>query len=313
MSIYATQWILKFPRFGDAHSECEWVTVLGQGVLAHAGTPAEGYGHESDDPFASFLPPPLPVAGGVAGHLRALVVVRESTEKLGQEYVAPLLVLSGAEYAALPFQVLHDRICDALRGSRPRLVAEVLRGSDRQLVFDDGSFCLHHDGDSSDAPSDCLGHSTGSAIGATESSKGATAETVNPDVLSFLREPLTVREEEAIALKLRGATFATIGAKLGVSSSRAAQLIKAVQVKIERQRALTALRNPLDCPIDLLPMPAHRRRALMRTGCTTLRELSRLTNAQLFRVPGVGSLTLRQIRAYCRRLIRDSQMANGEW
>ena len=54
--------------------------------------------------------------------------------------MAPLLVLTGSEYAATPFQVLHDRLCKALRGTRPQLVLEVF-GSDSSttLVFEDGS------------------------------------------------------------------------------------------------------------------------------------------------------------------------------
>ena len=47
MSIYATHWILKFPRYGDAHSGCEWIEVIGQGVPAHIGTPSPGHGYES--------------------------------------------------------------------------------------------------------------------------------------------------------------------------------------------------------------------------------------------------------------------------
>jgi hypothetical protein len=48
--------------------------------------------------------------------------------------------MTGAEYGAMPFQVLHDRLCTALRGDRPRLVLEVI-GPDgaTTLVFDDGS------------------------------------------------------------------------------------------------------------------------------------------------------------------------------
>jgi hypothetical protein len=49
-------------------------------------------------------------------------------EKVGQEYIGPLLILSGAEYSPLSFQALHDRICDALRGRRPRLIAEAIGG-----------------------------------------------------------------------------------------------------------------------------------------------------------------------------------------
>src|SRR5262245_9670317 len=50
LSIYATQWILMFPRYGDAHSGCEWVEVIGQGVPAHIGSATPGYGYESGDP-----------------------------------------------------------------------------------------------------------------------------------------------------------------------------------------------------------------------------------------------------------------------
>ena len=137
MSIYATQWVLKFPSLGDFYFECEWVTVLGQGVPAHIGTPTPGHGYESGDPYASFLPPAIPVVED-EDRLRAIVIVRENAEKAGQEYVRPLLVLSGDEYAAIPYQTLHNRICDALRGNQPRLVAEAIDGERRRLIFEDG-------------------------------------------------------------------------------------------------------------------------------------------------------------------------------
>jgi hypothetical protein len=132
MSIYATHWILKFPSHGDDHSGCKWVDVMGQGVPAHIGTPTFGYGYESGDPYANFLPPAVPMpANEDEAPLRAMVVVRAQTEKVGQEYVDPLVVLSGEEYASIPFQVLYERICDALRGDRPRVIAEIIdeRGS----------------------------------------------------------------------------------------------------------------------------------------------------------------------------------------
>lgn len=148
MSIYATQWILKFPRFGDAHTGCEWIDVLGQGVPVHIGTPTEGHGYEAGDPFAAFLPPAIPVRDDDDAGLRAMVVVREATEKVGQEYIVPLLVLSGPEYAAIPFQELHDRICDALRGARPRVIAEAFgAGGDSRLIFEDGSVSSEKDDD----------------------------------------------------------------------------------------------------------------------------------------------------------------------
>lgn len=145
MSIYATLWRLQFPRHGDTHVGCEWVEVLAQGVPAHIGTPTPGYGYESGDPYEAFLPPALRVAGARSeDDLRAVVFVvstsKKGTSRSGQEYESPLLTLTGTEYAAMPFQGLHDRLCTALRGTRPRLVLEVF-GSDASttLVFEDGS------------------------------------------------------------------------------------------------------------------------------------------------------------------------------
>jgi hypothetical protein len=141
VSIYATYWVLRFPRFGYVHRGCEWVEVIGQGVPAHIGTPSPGNGYENGDPYAAFLPPAIPVPEGDDGTaLRAMVIVRAGTEKRGQEYIEPLLVLSGQEYSQVTFDDLHQRICDALRGGRPRIVAEVERGEGSvQLVFEDGS------------------------------------------------------------------------------------------------------------------------------------------------------------------------------
>ncbi len=72
---------------------------------------------------------PSTPAGDDGQTMRAVVFVTEGTPKgtarSPQEYVRPLLlVLSGQEYAATTFGQLHGMICDALRGSRARLVAE---------------------------------------------------------------------------------------------------------------------------------------------------------------------------------------------
>lgn len=140
MSIYATQWVLRFPAFGDEYDGCEWVEVIGQGVPGHIGTPSPGYGYESGDPFSDFLPPAIAYDEKVDElALRAIVIVREGTKKEGQEYIRPLLVLSGQEYASTPFPVLHARICDALRGNRPQLTMEVFNNGRHLLMFDDGS------------------------------------------------------------------------------------------------------------------------------------------------------------------------------
>lgn len=145
MSIYATLWILKFPAFGDAHSRCAWVDVIGQGVPGHIGTPTEGYGYESGDPYSSFLPPAIRVTDEDDDRLRAVVIVRADTGKIGQEYIGPLVVLSGPEYSSISFQSLHDRICDALRGRRPRVIAELFAGDESRLIFENGSADLSSD------------------------------------------------------------------------------------------------------------------------------------------------------------------------
>jgi hypothetical protein len=72
--------------------------------------------------------------------LRAVVIVHERTEKIGQEYIGPLVVLTGAEYAEMSYEALQDRICDALRGRRPSLIAETISlDGEAKLVFDDGT------------------------------------------------------------------------------------------------------------------------------------------------------------------------------
>ncbi len=47
MSIYATLWKLKFPKFGDHHIGCEWIEVTAQGVPPHIGSPTPGMGYEN--------------------------------------------------------------------------------------------------------------------------------------------------------------------------------------------------------------------------------------------------------------------------
>ena len=138
MSIYATLWKLKFPRHGNDYPGCEWITVTAQGVPSHIGA-------EGDDPFADFLPPPVRARKEAEPErLRAVVFVTEHTPKgtarNPQEYVAPLLVLAGDTYADITFEALHVRVCDALRGDRPRLVATAhVPGRPMRIFFEDGT------------------------------------------------------------------------------------------------------------------------------------------------------------------------------
>lgn len=115
-----------------------------QGVPAHIGTPTRGFGYEEGDPYAEFLPPAVEVnADGDGEFMRAVVIVTEETQKGSarspQEYVKPLLVLSGRHYASISFIELHTRICDALRGTGPRVVAQSFTpDGGLQLILSDG-------------------------------------------------------------------------------------------------------------------------------------------------------------------------------
>jgi hypothetical protein len=144
MSIYATLWWLKFPRYGAEYIGCEWFRVSAQAVPAQVGTPTRGFGYEKGDPYADFLPPALEVnTEGDSEFMRAVIIVTEETKKgtvrSPQEYVNPLVVLSGREYASISFVELHTRICDALRGAGPRVVAQSFTADgELQLVLSDG-------------------------------------------------------------------------------------------------------------------------------------------------------------------------------
>lgn len=105
MSIYTTLWTLRFPRTGQYYLGCEWIEVCGQGVPGHIGTPTAGFGYETGDPFADFLPPAIDLEGEDDQRMRAIVIVtsetKKGTDRAGQEYVDPLLVLTGAAYARM--------------------------------------------------------------------------------------------------------------------------------------------------------------------------------------------------------------------
>jgi hypothetical protein len=142
MSIYATLWKLKFPKEGDEYLGCDWIEVTAQGVPPHIGAPTRGLGYEDGDPYADFLPPPVETdPDGDAPFMRAVVFVTEysikGTERNGQEYVSPLLVLTGEEYAHTTFDELHRRLCDALRGNRSPVVMEILNPNGSHKIIRD--------------------------------------------------------------------------------------------------------------------------------------------------------------------------------
>jgi hypothetical protein len=142
MSIYATQWQLKFPEDGFEYPGCKWILVTAQGVPSHIGSPTPGSGYEQGDPYGDFLPPPVEDAPDTF-QLRAVVFVTEATKKgttrSGQEYENPLLVMPGDEYLSMNFNAVYHRICDALsHGKRRPSAIKSLSDGKLLVIFDNG-------------------------------------------------------------------------------------------------------------------------------------------------------------------------------
>lgn len=116
----------------------------------------------------------------------------------------------------------------------------------------------------------------------------------------IFRLPLTPREAEVVAFRRDGASIGLIAATLGISTSRARQLIHAATRKIEQERAASSFADPLDCPIELLPIPVNRQRPLLAAGHAKLRDIAGLTDAELLHIPGVGRAAVNFLRSFCR-------------
>ena len=115
--------------------------MTAQAVPPHIGSPTPGCGYEEGDPYGDFLPPPVETnEQGEAEYNRAVVFVTDETKKgtsrSGQEYVNPLLVLTGEEYAKMPFQTLLGKLEEAIR-SGPRVVAEYYDGKGHTHIIRD--------------------------------------------------------------------------------------------------------------------------------------------------------------------------------
>lgn len=76
-------------------------------------------------------------------YLRAVALISEDakkgTSRSPLEYDDPLCTISGQEYAEATFEGLHERICDVLRGDRPRVVAQLFAADGKTpLFYEDG-------------------------------------------------------------------------------------------------------------------------------------------------------------------------------
>ena len=112
MSIYATLWTIKVPRHHEFDED--WVEVYAQAVPPHIGHPSH---YPDGDPYGDFLPPVVecdPKTGDGPVYRAVVIVFEERSEKLGQRYVSPLLTLTGADYASIPFDDLLRRIHKAI-------------------------------------------------------------------------------------------------------------------------------------------------------------------------------------------------------
>ena len=124
MSIYATIGEIGIRRFGDQ----SMIDIMIQAVPAHI----EYLGPEWD-----FLPPPVDPNGETN---RAVVFVErgttKGTDRCGQEYLRPLLMLSGSEYQKIGFAALLNRLEEALDkkyGSRPIAIFYGPEGTPKNL------------------------------------------------------------------------------------------------------------------------------------------------------------------------------------
>lgn len=143
MSIYATLWSIKIQDPAHSTLDPKWVEITAQAVPPHIGSPTPGCGYEDGDPYADFLPPPVKTdEEGQAEFDRAIVFVtnetKKGTDRSGQEYVDPLLVLTGEDYSKMPFHALLESLQEAIQ-SGPRVVAEFLApdGGRRTFTEDD--------------------------------------------------------------------------------------------------------------------------------------------------------------------------------
>jgi hypothetical protein len=139
MSIYATLWSVQIEDPAAPLTKPRWVRVTAQAVPPHIGSPTPGCGYEDGDPYADFLPPPVQTdETGDATYDRAVVFITDTTKKgtarNGQEYVNPLFIMTGEEYAKVSFDTLLRRLEEAIH-SGPRVIAEFIDSQGQSHVF----------------------------------------------------------------------------------------------------------------------------------------------------------------------------------
>lgn len=107
MSIYAT--IHHFTIEEGPNGEPYDIFV--QAIPGHIGHPSE---YPDGDPFAHYYDGKMPPPPRHPDQFRGVVIVDQHSEKSGQEYTSPLLVLSREEYFSIGFEELMERIAEAI-------------------------------------------------------------------------------------------------------------------------------------------------------------------------------------------------------
>jgi hypothetical protein len=136
MSIYATLYDFAVRRFGENNYHLLRV----QGVPAHIQHTGPGW---------DWLPPPIADGSDTESdgpaRLRAVVIVEEGTSKgttrCGQEYVDPLLVLSGDDWERASFADVMSRVELELArryGDSPSIIVFSPSGKMTKIFKDDG-------------------------------------------------------------------------------------------------------------------------------------------------------------------------------
>ncbi len=116
MSIYSTMWEIAFevvqdPQRNQYQMGEKFIKITAQGVPSHIGSKEED---PDGDPYP-WLPPPVEDET----YERAVVIIgpdhRKGTERSGQEYVDPLMTVSGEKYHDYSFSDLLYEIVYALK------------------------------------------------------------------------------------------------------------------------------------------------------------------------------------------------------
>ncbi len=101
-------------------------------------------------------------------------------------------------------------------------------------------------------------------------------------------------------------SYSELAARFGVSRARIAQIITTAEkglATLERAARIAARSNdPLDTPIDLLPLSTRSINALSRYGKRTLSDLARSWPDEILGMKNLGVASLREIQAILRKL-----------